>query len=111
MAKNAHRNRIREKDVEDYLIKNIRKIGGMCEKWRAVDKRGVPDRIVILPWMGTFFVEVKSSDGTTTRLQEYTFVKIRNAGGAVYVVYGHEGVDKLMDEILTIKKKVDAEIA
>lgn len=103
MAKNRYRDRVREKDVERYLSKNMIKLGGLSYKWRAIDNKGVPDRICMLPWMGVFFAEVKTADGCTTRLQEYMFEKIKNAGGAVYVIYGHEGVDKLVQHLNKIR--------
>lgn len=85
-----------EKDVENYLKQKIKERNGLCYKWRAQDRKGVPDRVCVLPWMGIFFVEVKTERGKPTKLQEHTFEQIKEAGGVVFITNGKRGVDKLM---------------
>lgn len=70
-----------------------------------MDNIGIPDRLCMTPWMGIFLVEVKKLNGSTSRMQEFTFGRIKEAGGVVFVVYGHEGVDKLVDYLLDLKGK------
>lgn len=96
--------RPRERDVEKYLSKKIYKLGGLCYKWRAQDNKGVPDRVCMLPWIGLFLVEVKAAGGSTTRLQEFTFNRMKKAGGAVFVAYGHDGVDALVEFMLKTRE-------
>lgn len=88
-----------EKDVEKYLRSRLRNLGGQCYKWRAIDNKGVPDRVCVLPWVGTFFVELKRLGGKPTKLQEKVFNDIKDSGGVVFVVQGMEGVDALIDYV------------
>lgn len=89
--------KIRERDVEKYLKQQIKDLGGACYKWRAIDHKGVPDRVCMLPWMGIFCVEVKMLGKQPSKIQEQTFEDIKNYGGAVFVVSGKEGVDALVE--------------
>lgn len=93
----------RERDVEKYLRSKIKSMGGACYKWRAIDHKGVPDRICILPWMGIFFVEVKRDGKRPTPIQSHTFDEIRDSGGAVFVVEGIEGVDAMVEYVYRFK--------
>ena len=96
-----------EKVTENYLKLKIKELGGLCYKWRAKDVRGVPDRICVIPWMGIFFVEVKTLNGETSKIQEHTFQKIKNAGGLVFIVQGMPGVDKLTELIMRAKDEFE----
>lgn len=91
-----------EKIVEQYLVSRIKAIGGKSYKWRAVDHKGVPDRICILPWMGVFFVELKRLGKNPTALQLKTFEDIKRAGGIVFVARGKEGVDMLIKYVIDL---------
>lgn len=50
---------IPESKIESYLVKEIKKIGGMCIKGNPHNQRGMPDRICILPNRLVVFVELK----------------------------------------------------
>ena len=49
-----------EKEIEAYLCKRIKQLGGMCEKFTSPQKRSVPDRIITLPNNNIIFVETKA---------------------------------------------------
>jgi len=61
----AVKKKVLEKDVEQYLYKKMKKLGGECFKWASMNMRGVPDRICIFPPSGVhlhgrvIFVELK----------------------------------------------------
>jgi len=38
-----------ERDVEDYLVKRVKALGGECRKVVWPGRRGAPDRLVMLP--------------------------------------------------------------
>ena len=40
---------MREKTVEQKLVKAVKAAGGICPKWTAPGFDGLPDRIVLLP--------------------------------------------------------------
>ena len=49
-----------ERDIEKALVKRIKALGGLCEKFVSPSNIGVPDRLVTLPGE-ILFVELKSS--------------------------------------------------
>jgi Holliday junction resolvase len=93
-----------ESAVERYLIKRIKRLGGQCYKWRAIDNKGVPDRIAVIPGFGMVGIEVKSSTGKLSPIQSYVVNTIKKCGGTCVVVYGRQGVDTF---ISSLKTKVD----
>ena len=85
-----------ERDIEARLVKGVRKLGGSCFKWVSPGRRGVPDRIVLLPHGAIAFVEVKAPDGEVSGLQELTMREIARLGHNVYVLYGADDVDEFL---------------
>ena len=58
-----------EKQIEAYLVKHIKALGGMAYKFTSPAHRGVADRIVCLPNGQTWFVELKTEGGRLSPLQ------------------------------------------
>lgn len=52
-----------EKEVENYLVWHIERMGGKAYKFASPGQRGVADRIVCLPDGTTWFVEMKRPKG------------------------------------------------
>lgn len=73
-----------ENDVEKYLIRQVKAAGGLCWKWISPGRRGVPDRIVVLPGGGIYFVELKAPGKTERPDQVLVQKKLRSMGGVVY---------------------------
>lgn len=88
-----------EKKVEKYLVREVKKIGGVSFKFISPGNAGVPDRIVILPTGKVVFAELKTDKGKLTKLQESQIRKISELGAEVKVLYGIEGVRKFINEI------------
>jgi len=89
----------RENKVEKYLDEQIKSLGGITRKWVSPGHDGVPDRIAIIGAV-VFFPEVKTSDGELSVIQRREHDRLRNHGAMVCIVYGHDGVDKLMKDLL-----------
>ena len=51
---------MREKSIEQELVRAVRTAGGLCAKWVSPGLDGVPDRIVLMPGGRLAFVEVKA---------------------------------------------------
>ncbi|CDG88421.1 VRR-NUC domain-containing protein [Xenorhabdus bovienii] len=51
---------IRESVIEDHLVKEIKKAGGIAYKFVSPGRRSVPDRICVLPGGRVVFVECKA---------------------------------------------------
>lgn len=88
-----------EKNVEKYLMKRSREIGGECMKWTGT--LGVPDRIMLLPGGRVIFVEVKQKSGRLSKMQIFIHSKLQRLGMDVRVVWCNEDVDQLIDSIYT----------
>ncbi|MDE1483946.1 VRR-NUC domain-containing protein [Xenorhabdus bovienii] len=51
---------IRESVIENHLVKEIKKAGGIAYKFVSPGRRSVPDRICVLPGGRVVFVECKA---------------------------------------------------
>lgn len=85
-----------EHAVENYLRKEIKRLGGRCFKLVPNFKKGLPDRVCCIPLVGTFFVETKTLSGETSKLQEKTYEEIKESGGIVFEARGKEGINELV---------------
>lgn len=61
---------MREKYIEQKLVREVKKRGGLCEKWNS-GSSGWPDRLVLLPDGKFGLVEVKASGKKPRVLQEH----------------------------------------
>ena len=59
-----------EKNIEAYLVKRVKEIGGMAYKFVSPAHRGVADRVVCLPNGVVWFVELKAPGGRLSPLQK-----------------------------------------
>lgn len=91
-----------EKDIEKFLVKEVKKLGGLCYKWVSPGNAGVPDRIVLLPHRPVMFVELKTDRGKLSRLQEIQIKKLKAITEHVYVL---RGLEEVRDFIESCKKK------
>lgn len=89
---------IREKDIEQYLVREIKKLGGRAYKFTSPGNSGVPDRIVILPKISPIFVELKTDYGKLSRIQEVQINRLRDLGQDVQVLYGMDRVKRFLEE-------------
>ena len=88
-----------EKEVEKFLVREVKKLGGISFKFISPGNAGVPDRIVILPSGKVIFVELKTDKGKLTKLQEVQIKKISDLGADARVLRGIEGVKEFINEI------------
>ena len=79
---------MREKEVEQKLVKAVKARGGICPKWVSPGFDGMPDRIVFLPGRHIGFVEVKAPGEKPRALQFHT-----------YILDGIEQIGGILDEI------------
>jgi hypothetical protein len=84
-----------ERDVEKYLTKKVKSMGGLSFKWTCPGVAGVPDRICILPGGVIVFIEVKKSTGHLSQQQILIRKQLEGLGCRYEVVYGRSDVDWL----------------
>lgn len=79
-----------EKDIEKFFVNAVEHHGGLCLKFTSPSWGGVPDRVVMVPGVPTFFVEFKRTGETVRDLQRHVIRKMTKAGALVHVVDSKE---------------------
>ncbi|MGE4775179.1 VRR-NUC domain-containing protein [Yersinia enterocolitica] len=77
---------IREDSIEDNLVKEVKKAGGIAYKFISPGRRSVPDRLVLLPGGKVIFVECKAPGEKPTAAQLREHEKLRALGFTVRVL-------------------------
>jgi len=90
-----------ENEIETYLDKQVRVLGGFTRKFGYIGRRGGADRIVFL-FGQIMLVEVKTIHGTESALQTVERRRIRASGARAHCVYGRTGVDEWIRDIYSI---------
>lgn len=84
---------MRESLVEAYLVRRIKALGGMADKFVSPGKRSAPDRLVILPDNQIIFVELKAKGKKPTENQLRDHERRRALGCTVLVLDSKEAVN------------------
>jgi hypothetical protein len=87
-----------EKIVEQYLVDEVKKLGGIALKFISPSMSGVPDRIVLLPAGNIFFVELKDKGKKPTAIQLQVHRLLTSLGFDVCVIDSKEQVDEVIRE-------------
>lgn len=96
---------MRERDIEAYLVKRVKAMGGEVRKVRWLDRRGAPDRVVMLPernpLLGTAFnnlwwVELKATGKKAEPHQLREHARMKRVGQRVVVIDSLAGVEELL---------------
>ena len=88
-----------EREIENYLNENIKKLGGRAYKFVSPGNRGVPDRMILLPGGRIIFVELKTKDRYPTKLQRAQIKRMRDLGADVRVIRGMDAAKDFLDEL------------
>lgn len=86
-----------EKYIEGRLRELVKGAGGVTYKLDSRAKKGAPDRVVVLPGRGAFFVELKTETGRLSPLQQVELERIIAAGGETRVLYGIKAVEDFIN--------------
>jgi len=87
--------RQREKKVEAFLVKEVKKLGGVAYKFTSPNRRSVPDRLVVLPGLKPKFVELKATGEVPTPGQEREIKRLRDLKQEVFIA-DHTTIIELM---------------
>jgi hypothetical protein len=88
---------MRESDVEKYLIKRVKELGGEIRKTKWIGRSHAPDRVVF--FKGVWFVELKRPNAAARAGQVREHSRMRQHGAAVFVINTIEQVDEFINEI------------
>ena len=88
-----------EKYIEQKLVAEVKKRGGMAPKFVSPGLDGVPDRIVLLPMGRMAFIELKAPGQKMRPLQVKRKRQLEALGFLVYCIDGIEQIGGVLDEI------------
>ena len=92
---------MREKIIEQHLVKAVKNSGGIAPKLVSPGFAGMPDRLVLLPGGKIGFVEVKAPGKEPRPLQVARHGLLRRLGFKVYILDAPEQIGGILDEIRT----------
>lgn len=96
---------MRERDIERYLVKRVKELGGEVRKVKWIGRRGAPDRVVMLPrqivkhdiWQrSAIWVELKATGKKPEPHQVREHERMRKLGQRVVVLDNIEDVDEFL---------------
>ena len=90
---------MREKVIEQKLVKAVRAKGGIAPKFVSPGFSGVPDRLILLPDGKCGFVEVKAPGGKPRPLQESRIRLLRRLGFLVFILDDESEIPHILSEI------------
>ena len=88
-----------EKQIEAYLVKRVKALGGVAYKFVSPAHRGVADRIVCLPGGVVWFIELKTADGRLSPLQQVFADEMARLGQNYCVLWSKEQVNLWITEL------------
>ena len=92
---------MREKQIENKLTIEAKKLGGIAVKFVSPSFDGMPDRLVLIPDGHIAFVELKAPGKKPRPLQLSRHRLLRSLGFFVYVIDSVEQIGGMLDEVRT----------
>ena len=89
---------VSEREVEAELVRRVQAAGGQAYKFTSPGRRGVPDRVVLLPGRAPEFVELKRKGQKAKPHQLREHERMRAAGAAVHLIDDAAGIDRIMKD-------------
>lgn len=83
-----------ERDIERWLVKSVEALGGKAYKFTSPGRRGVADRLVVLPGGAVWFVEVKAPGGRLSALQRVFAQDMERLGQRYVCLWDKEQVNE-----------------
>ncbi len=90
---------MRERQIEQKLVKAVKEEGGMCPKLVSPGTDGLPDRLVLLPEAHVGFVEVKAPGQKPRPLQARRHEQLRELGFQVSVLDDPDQIPGILKEV------------
>ncbi len=89
---------MREKQIEQSLVRAVKLHGGICPKFVSPGMDGMPDRLVLMPGGRIAFVEVKAPGRKPEPLQVRRHEQLRSLGFAVFVLDNPAVIPELVEQ-------------
>lgn len=91
---------LRERDIEQKLVKAVKTAGGICPKLVSPGTDGMPDRIMLLPEGRIGFAEVKAPGKKPRPLQVKRHEQLRSLGFPVFILDDPEQILGILGEVM-----------
>ena len=88
-----------EKDIERYLVAQMKERGGVAFKLPATLNRSWPDRLLLFPGGTAAFAELKSTGKKATKGQLHIIEQLRSLGFPAEVLDTKQAVTTYLDAI------------
>jgi hypothetical protein len=88
-----------ETKIEDWLVNQVKQLGGIADKFVSPANPGVPDRLIIMPNGRIYFVELKATWGRLSNIQKWQRERYKNLGADVRVIKGMEQAKEFVKEL------------
>ena len=92
---------MREKYIEQKLVRDVKKRGGICLKLASTGLDGIPDRLVLMAKGKIAFVELKAPEQKPRKLQLVRIKKLKELGFNAYVLDNVKDIGGVIDDIQT----------
>ena len=93
------KSKMREKIIEEKLVKAIRLMGGLAPKFVSPGFDGVPDRLILLPNGRMAFAELKAPGKQLRPLQKRRKRQLEALGFRVFVIDNTDQIGGVLDEL------------
>lgn len=92
-----------ERDIEKFLVQEVKKKHGKAFKFVSPGTLGVPDRLICLPGGIACFVELKKPGGKPRPVQRFVFRNLYHLGHRVVVIDNKNTARALMERLCRLK--------
>lgn len=89
-----------EKYIEQKLVTEVKKMGGMALKFVSPGFDGVPDRLILLPKGKMAFIELKAPGKTLRPLQEKRKRQLETLGFLVFCVDDIKQIKPILNKVM-----------
>lgn len=90
---------MREKTIEEHLVKAVRLMGSLAPKFVSPGLDGVPDRLLLLPDGRMAFAELKAPGKQLRPLQIRRKRQLETLGFRVFVIDNTDQIGGILDEL------------
>ena len=90
-----------EKALEAKLVEKVKEMGGLALKFTSQFHRGIPDRIVLLPYHTFAFVELKTTGRKPEPLQVHAIMNLEKMGYHVFIIDSTESLNYFLAKMQT----------
>lgn len=90
---------MREKEIEQKLVKAVKALNGLCIKFTSPSMDGVPDRLVLMPEGKLAFIELKATGKKPRSLQIKRMKQLTALGFPCFILDDVEMIGGTLYEI------------